>query len=665
MSEIRRILLSRRTILCFFAAIFLGCIFFIYDCRSEKDITPTGEELTAYINNYPEFLQSVQANAENFGTIAVLSDGFSAKNIIKTAEDYNRLTGITPAFGENKGIVLMSDFIMGDFIIIGIVLFISASFIEEKRKGLTYLVRSTKNGRFSLSLQRTAIIAISSVTVSVILHTTLFLTAQLICGDMEIMRPLQSVPEFSLCPFNITILEYLIFSTLIKSLAAMISGLLIFFLSSVTEPAVAIILFGVTAAAEYSAFSFILPTDRLSPLKFCNIAALLRTDLFFKEYCNLNIFGNAVGFLNCGIIFGTVILIVLLLLCAVFTSGEKNTFSFGTAAADKISRFISRNVPAIPLGLWEMKKTFINQKGILILGAIAFIAVNSALQYRYLTPSYNKYELMYYDKYSGIITEETVNDIKSESLVLQAEYDELGEKYYQLYEDNGRIITEEMVEIWDSMKILDERLTALDKLRIQAESGLLYTAETGIKTEMIKTAVYELLLLNDKTTTSKNALYIILCIIGVFAGICTNENRSNMNAVLKASPCGRKKLTLVKLTIISVTAFVATIGLYLTQFLQIGEGGYNNLDSTAQSLEFLRFMPFEITIFGYFIMMFCVRIISAFIIGIFVMGVSCKCRSYVTSVCICAAVLVIPSVLSGTNLMGIPSAADFIGFSVL
>ena len=81
MSEIRRVLLSRRTGLYLFIAVFLGCVFFMYDCFSEKQITLSGEELTAYIEGYPDFLKSVQDNAEDFGTITALSGGFSAKNI--------------------------------------------------------------------------------------------------------------------------------------------------------------------------------------------------------------------------------------------------------------------------------------------------------------------------------------------------------------------------------------------------------------------------------------------------------------------------------------------------------------------------------------------------------------------------------------------------------
>lgn len=108
-----------------------------------------------------------------------------------------------------------------------------------------------------------------------------------------------------------------------------------------------------------------------------------------------------------------------------------------------------------------------------------------------------------------------------------------------------------------------------------------------------------------------------------------------------------------------------TVGIFLPQFIQIGAEGFNDIEATAQSLEFLRFMPFQLSIMQYLILMMCVRILSAFAVGVFVMAVSRCCRSSVTAMCICSAVLVVPAVLSGTGVISLISMADFIGFCTL
>ena len=170
MNEFRRILFSRRTLLVLFAAILLGTIFFLYDCNSNKVITSTGEELSKYIDSYPDFLASVSNNADHYNTLAALQSGFSAKNIVQTAKDYAKLLGVQPVFGENKGFVLLSGYITGDIVIIIITLLITTVFSEEHKKGLTTLIRSTKNGRKLLSFQRCLIILITAFVSSFLMH---------------------------------------------------------------------------------------------------------------------------------------------------------------------------------------------------------------------------------------------------------------------------------------------------------------------------------------------------------------------------------------------------------------------------------------------------------------------------------------------------------------
>lgn len=665
MSELRRVLLSRRTLLYLVIAVFLGSVFFMYDCLSEKQITLTGEELTAYIDGYPEFLNDIQNNADEFGTIAALSGGFSAENIRKTAVDYRKLTGVTPVVGENKGFVLLSGYILGDLLIAAVTLLVASSFSEERKKGLVTLVRSTKNGRIMLSVQRTGIILIVALASSILVHTGCILTATLACGDMGVLRPIQSVPEFSLCPFGITILDYIVFSVLMKALASAAAGLLLYLLSSIMESVLSFAICAAGIAAEYLFYGMILPTDRIAGLKFCNIAAVLRTDLFFNEYCNLNIFGKAIGFLPCAVISMLIVLAVLCVLCILFTSGGGNGAATGGSLVQKLSAWFSKKAPVPPLPLWEMKKVFINQKGIIILAAVVYIAVSSALQYRYVLPHYSDVTQQYYNKYKGVITEETVTKMHKDYEALD---DARLKSEQELSALSGLDTTDAIAKSKDlQMKIgtLMGRMNALQPLIDQAEDGLAYSKESGIEVQLIRTKTYELLLLDDNATTSKNSLYIILSIVGIFAGICANENRSNMNSTLRTSLKGRGRLTAIKLVLIGVTSIIVTASIFATQVLQVGEQGFNDLEAAAQSIACLRFMPFEISLLGYLILMFAVRMISAFAVGAFVMLVSRYCRSSVTSICINSAILIVPAVLSGTGILDLPSAADLIGFTVI
>lgn len=665
MSEFRRVLLCRKTILIMLISSLLGGVFFLYDCASEKEITLSGEELTAYIESYPKLLRSIRENAENFSGLAALSGGFSAENIRKTADDYSKLTAVKPASGNNKGFVLLSGYVTGDILILAVTLLVSASFCEERNKGLNLLVRSTKNGRKRLSVQRVGIIITAAIMSSISVHFLCYWLAALFCGDMGIFRPIQSVPEFSLCPYPMTISDYLVLSVLLKAIGAAVSGLLLYLLSAFFEPMLAFGIFGGATAFELVFYGTILPTDNFAPLKFCNIAAILRTDIFFREYCNLNIFGNAINFLTCAVFSVGFIFFLLIVACCMFTSNSVENYSLGSRSLDRIGSFISRKAMPLPLPVWELKKIFISQKGAIIIVVVIYIAVSSAFQYRYVIPAYSKFEDMYYEKFDGIITEEMLKE-------MTAEYDRVYNVQRALYEDymteleaNDFHLTDDLIPKYNRLVDMQEQLITLDDFMKKTDKALAYTNSTGIKIELIKPKIYELLLVRDTATTDKNALYILLAMVGAFAGICAEESRCNMNAVLRSTVKGRGRLTAVKLGIIAITSILVTASVFAPQVILIGDGGYNDLFAAAQSLEFLRFVPFEISILGYLVLMFLVRMFSAFSVGAGVMLISHYCGSRINAVCISAVVFIVPAVLSCTGIVSVPNAAQLVGFSVI
>ena len=660
MNEFRRILFSRRTLLFLFVGILLGTIFFLYDCNSNKVITSTGEELSEYIDSYPDFLASVRNNADHYKTIAALQSNFSVKNILQTAKDYEKLSGVQPQVGENKGFVLLSGYITGDIVILVVTLLIATFFSEERKKGLTPLIRSTKNGRKLLAFQRCIIIIITALVSSFFMHLASFVVAQFSCGDMEVFRPIQSVPEFYLCPYAITILDYLVYSVLIKAYVASICGLCLYLISSVMESVISFGLCGIGLLAEYLLYSLILPTSNLAGLKFCNIVALLRTDIFFNKYCNLNVFGNAVHFLTCALIITTILFIVIFIFCVLFTSGKLTEWNFGNQLVQKISKWISKKAPTLPLPLWETKKVFINQKGAIILAVVLYVAISSAFQYRYLLPRYNKYEEKYYTQYAGDITPEVQEAMTEEYTRIQEEYDDLWAQVI-----STALPMEQMDVLYDILDKLEDTLRALELIMEQVQSGLDYTAKTGITVQLIKPKLYQLLLLDDAATTDKNALYIMIAMVGIFAGICANETRYNMHSILKSSLKGRGKLTATKLSLIAVTSILLTLTIYAPQVLLIGKEGYHDLDAMAQSLSFLQFVPFPVTILGYLILMFVVRIVATFIVGIIVMLISNYSRNAITTICISTSLIIVPAVLSGTDVLPIPTIADLIGYCVM
>lgn len=661
MSELRRIFLSRRMLFAWFIGLFLCGVFFCYECGSTKEITLSGEELQSYVDSYPDFLQSVKDNAENVGMLAVVNDntGFVRDNIDKTLEDYSRLEGVTLALGENKGVVLFSNFVLGDAIIVAMVLVVILLFAEEKSKGLSMLVRCTKNGRSRLILERAGILAVTSLAASVLVTATCMLLSNRLCGEVVLNRPLQSVPEFSLCAFPITIGEYLLFTILMKALAALAFGLLVLLLLVWLEAIPAVLAGAGVLFVEYLGYTLILGTDKLSGVKLANIMALLRTEIFFKNYYNINLFGHAVGFLSFSVVIIGVVALGLIFLSAVFSAKcTENCLRLGLI--NKIKVWCSLHAPNPPLFFWELRKVFFSQRGILIVAAVLYFAASSGLEYRYYSYVDTEREY-YYEKYAGTITEEKI-------ALMQEDYDEIIGLYRKAAEEikylqandpeNERILT-----LMQTCYDLGEKAQAVEEIMENASGAFDYSMKTGVETQLVKPDAYQRLFVTDVSTTNKNSMFLILGIVGLFSGLMACEKERNMSLWLQTLFKGRKTLLIRKLGVIALTVPVLVLGVSWAQFYQVQEAvGFNDLGATAQSISLFREIPFPISIGGYMVLVFIIRILFAFLIGGLVAGISALVPNRVLCLFISFVLLVVPMVLALTGIANMFSVADLLGF---
>ncbi|MBQ2798428.1 MAG: hypothetical protein IJF09_03490, partial [Ruminiclostridium sp.] len=430
MKELLRTALSKKMLLLTLLMVFVNCVFFSYECDTEKQITLTGEELDSYIESYPAYLQSVFDNAENMGTISLLQgkDSFAVKNIDKTVADYSVLSGKVQK-GENRAIVAYSNYLTGDFMMIAIIVLIAIRFSEEKRKGVSGIVKTTVGGRKLLALQRIGIITGSALVIAFLFTFTEILTGGILLGDMELFRSIQSVPEFKICSLPIDIFGYLMLSTMMKAMTVAVIGLFIYLFTYIFSITPASLVAAVIFAVEYILHAFIISTDRFNGFKFANIFTGLKNDVFFKNYCNLNLFGIPAGFMETCIVLLIALIVIFAVLCLMLTSGNMAFSVKGFGVLSGLREKIAVKLPTLPLFLWEAKKILINQKGIVIVIAAAFLAISSVTQYNYY--SYTDYSrTKMYEKYKGAVTEKLVeridNDIKSyekgiENVMIQIE----------------------------------------------------------------------------------------------------------------------------------------------------------------------------------------------------------------------------------------------------
>lgn len=650
MYEVLRILLNRKTVILMIIITLLNFILFSLSCDENKNITLQGDELKHYVEYvYPEFLinTSDQAETLNILEFSGKDGGFVKRNIAKSNADFMGLSGVTPIYGENRGIVVLSNYHLTDIVFVGMLLILVFGFNEESKKGLTLLIRATVNGRMKLAVYRVTALLIGAAVFSALLYGGNVVAAYLSFGDVVFFRPIQSVPEFMRCPFNISIGQYLIFQTMIKCVSGLAVAVLLYLFMSIFNTIITAIGFTVLMVSSFILYSITRPTSYLNNIKFANIIALLKTDDFFKEYCNLNIFGTPVGILPVSFIFVCTLLIIASIFAIII-----NGHIYNKPAAvplhyisDKISTFFSMKIIQLPLFLWEGLKILIRQKGVIFIAVCFGLALSSALSYQYLYP-FDKFELEWHDRFDGIITQELLYEMNDENNILSDELEQTTEEMEKYLLDGGSVYTLYYARLLNSISDLTKKINALARIIETAESGLRYSEDGGRIIWLIKPYSYKLLLEDDIKTVQRNNLYILLGIIGALAGIMSYERQSGMIPALRSTYKGRFNLTATKIIWVFVITVIFALAVYFIQFFQIKSiMEYSNLSAPLQSLSFMRNFPFYISIRFYIILLYAARACIAFACGIFVSAVSAKRNDTISVIGICVLFMVTPYVL--------------------
>lgn len=678
MKELYRVFINKQTALFLAILVLLNVTFYLYQCNDHIDITLQGEELEQYLSFYPEFLDQIDENVSNMKLLSIYQkdSSFVNRNLDQTAKDYDKLHGITLQAGENRGIATFLSFHLTDLLLLAFCIYLVLRLIEDRGKGLHYMIRSTSGGRLHLCCQRILILFVSITAVCLLLYGGSFLVSLLRYGDASLQRPLQSVPEFMYHPLPITIGEYLLLNLLLKLLAGISFSLLLYACFGLFKHLLAWCIFLSFSLLEYFAYQVFLSTGKFNVLKYVNLYTLLRTEDFFTKYLNLNLFGQIIS-IQKALLIASLLLVPILIALSLFGHAKRyvNITTSRNSLIDRIQRKLSQHEKQLPLLLWEGRKIFFQQGGILFFLLIFILAFSSARSQNYIYPK-NDYDIRCYEKYNAPITQDMTKDIQAEydDLVdvigrCQRNYDKLekeSKKYLPDRTSDTRYIQMlgDMDGFANRITKYQQRLDSVSIIKETAETGLEYSKRTGNQLWVIKPYSYQLLLVDDIKTVQKNSTYILIAMIGIFSGIMAYEKTTHMNQSLRTLKRGRGKLLSKKLLWIFLTSFVVSITIHLIQLLQIKDLlGLNDLSVPVQSIISMRDFPFSISIQSFLILLFLLRVLATFLIGIVVMVISHFCQNSISTIAVSIFLLVLPSVLDAMNILpfGFISPTDLLG----
>lgn len=635
MIELKRIY-SPKIILLFVVMALLNFVLFMLSCDENKVITLSEEELGEYISSYHEFIDRTIKQSESLSMLNIYGGGFGSKNISKTAEDYGKLSEIVPSYGENRGIVVFSDYHLTDLFLVAFLIIISTQLLAERKNGLVALVRSTAGGRARPYFSRVGAILFASFLAAFCLYGGNILGIEISFGAVEMNRPIQSVPEFVLCPYKISIGEYFTAVIGMKALACLTAAMIFFTLISLLGTAGAYLFGGLVLLLELLAYMLIPQVSFFNFLKYINIFAAVKDDDYFRVYQNLNIFGNPVPILSASLS-ACAVIAVLCFLVGIYIH-EKMYVSrehFAQHLYMKIKMLAERHGICRSIFGWEGYKLIIRQFGGIIIIAVFTAALSQTLKYGYFYPV-DPYAIVWYAKYEEVISEEMLSGMKQEKTKLE-ESMEISRKLLEDMAERGELNTPAYSALEQRLQEAEDQYNALLPIIENVRDGADYTHRTGRTIMLIKPYSYDLLIKRDIKTVKRNSIFILIGIIAAISGVYSFERQNHMDIMFRSSYRGRFTVNVVKPIWVIVISAVLTVSVHMIQlYIIYSDMGLNNIDVPIQSLMFMRgFKPY-ISIRQYIILLFAVRMIVSCIVGLICSAISRLCGDTAASLGISA-----------------------------
>lgn len=672
MNEFVRIF-SRRILIIFTVLMILNAGIFVISVRTQKDVTLTGEALEQYIEEYPEFIGSALENSGNMSVLDMYKSGFAAENIRKTAEAYRNLGTPELKYADNTGTAIFVQYRLTDMFIAAFLLMITVNMLEERRKGLVYMIRSTSGGRLKLYITRTLITAFSSAVSVILFYGTDLAVMTAVKGMPDLSASLQSLPEFMKCPFSLSTGGFIVRMFIVKSAVFFVLSMAFFLCISVFNTAAAYTVFGASAAVEAVLYMAVPLVSSLNAVKYLNVFAVLGVTDIYNECRFINIFGNAFSADLC------LRVIVPAASAVLFTAGAAvhgKCHVTAHGSSGRISELLSglREKTAFQhtLAGWEIYKLFIKQGGIIFMAAAFFMAFSAASKYSYTEEKTALNQAEWFIKYSGVITDESLEEAETDLSQLDGliafYHDNINELNETLLlktdeEDTGRI-NRYISDIENDLEKAQYRRDGLIPVMENIRSGIEYTGRTGNDIYLIEQNIYETFLLNDRYSVRRASLFILIGIIGAVSGVYAFDSQNNMRNTIRTSVKGRINIHFAKLVPVILFCAVMSTSLHLIQFIQIGHafGGYNDTVVPVQSINFMRDFGLYISVRDFLIFLFSVRAAAAVLAGLICSAVSRLCRDTSSAMGAAVFILAVPAVVSQfVSDVGIVSMIDLLG----
>ena len=585
-------------------------------------------EQAEHVRDYEAYLKTVQEQAARMSRSSLFGgdkNSFVYRNIQKTAADFKSLEGIRAEFGSDRAVEQWIAFQTADwFHLLAVILFVLA-FLEDRRRGLLALVRSTPGGRKRVTISRLAVLLGVSF-VSALLFCGLPLAASFAIngGLSDLGRSIQSLQSFKTCPLHLTVGGWILLYFAVKVVCGFFVGVFFWFILSFLEhiQLAWLVIIGILGA-EYMARRFIAPQMALGFLRYLNIFSYISPAELLSRYQNMNFFGWPVGSFT---LMAWLLLVLFVLLTAGLMLIQTRRHPFGNRDVlgrliRGVNRFFDFFRRRLPIGLTEAYKL------LFLGGTLIFLLIGVYVGWGL--------------KLSG----SDYNPYSEPDAMVMAQY---------VKEAKGPITQ----ETWDYLERAQAQLDARPTISNQFRGGLnMLKQEVAERQQKAAEGGYEPWLMDQVTINNYygekvwyvsrwNALLVMFFAILCAAPVFAFEEQGGTARLLRSMSRGRSRVFLHKYLVVLLEALVLWAVVFGREWREIREAlGREFLAAPAQNAAVFEALPVRISLGGALLLLNLIRLAGLLVTVLVTAWLSRQVNTWEKAVMPAAALLLMPAAL--------------------
>ena len=588
-------------------------------------------------DSYNEYVDEVIDDAGKRLTVSGLfqENEFLNKNLKKTIEDYKNVSKKELAAQPQKGVLLILQSKVSDYLMLALILLITAFLIiPEKESREAVLFATTVNGQEKTIKAKFMVLLIMICCLYLIFYIENILTAQIVYGIGDTSRYIQSITEYKACLYGITVSQFMAIIFSLKLMVFVIIAMLMVAVCYRMESGAKIVTFiGIFGAAEFIMHKYIPESSLLSPFKYINIISLLKIDKLLGKYVNINFAGYPVNS-------SYVVIISMVTICVGLYVFFIKQWKVSCIAWNKKAhiKHIFDGIYRRNMYFYEMLRIGRKSHILVVFTAVAVLQIFRIQMYSYE----NEPDKVYFRTYMQYISGLSYTD--------QKKYvDNENQRYDRILNEN--VTEENRIEHGNNLlpynawqKVIGE----YDRISMLRESGA--------DVQLTYSDGYEQLMGADSKLYVASYVVLVILLILAFSGIYAIDYEENMNELISVTYHGRRKIMYERTKYSVVTGIICFVMTYLPEFImvqtKIGLSGYQ---TAAGSLSF-HIMAGNLKIWQCMLILYILRLVGMTILIVFISYLSNKFRNTFAVMGIAALVLIMPVIFGFMRWMPVINA---------